>query len=120
MEVGQMMTMTIPKYQIVPDYSSFFTPIHILEGDYKGCIYHYGKTQLLEDEDLMRIKFDYTMLENPSKAKEDQNFINCLGDILVEILDKQLEKDEAITVVSENDEVSFIGNYREDNSIQPD
>lgn len=117
--------MTIPKYQIVPDYSSLFTPIHILEGDYEGCIYHYGKTQLVEDEDeygetYARVKFDYTMLENPSKAKEDQDFIDCAGNILVEILDKQIGEDASLITVVSNDEAGLIGNYRNNNSIESD
>jgi hypothetical protein len=109
----------------VPDYSSFFTPIHILEGDYKDCIYHYGKTQLVEDEDeygstYMRVKFDYTMLENPSKAKEDQDFVDCAGNILVEILDKQMQEDASLITVVSNDEAGLIGNHREDNFIESD
>ena len=40
-----------------------------------------------------------------------------MGDILVEILDNQLEEDGSLIPVVSNDEVSYIGNYREDNPI---
>tara|TARA_Y100001937_G_scaffold33940_2_gene48418 strand:- start:9570 stop:9899 length:330 start_codon:yes stop_codon:yes gene_type:complete len=109
--------MTTPKFKLRPDISSHFTGIEILEGDYEGCVYHYGKTQLIEEDDCMRVKFDYTLVENPNRKLEDQNFINCMGDILVEILDNQLEEDGSLIPVVSNDEVSYIGNYREDNPI---
>ncbi len=117
--------MMIPKFKLRPDVDSHFTGIEILEGDYEGCVYYYGKTQLIEDEDeygttFMRVKFDYNMVENPNNKSEDQDFINCAGDILVDILDRQLEEDDSLIPVVSNDEVSYIGNYREDNSIESD
>jgi hypothetical protein len=113
--------MTIPKFRLNPEISSWFTGIEILEGVYDGCIYHYGKTELIEEDDCMRVKFDYTLLENPNNIKEDQDLINCMGDILVEILDKQLTEDGSLIPVVSNDEVSFInGDYREDNPIESD
>ena len=112
--------MTIPKFKLRPDISSHFTGIEILEGEYEGCVYHYGKTQLIEEDDYMRVKFDYTIVENPNSKLEDQNFINCMGDILVEILDNQLAEDGSLIPVVSNDEVSYIGNYREDNPIESD
>jgi hypothetical protein len=105
-------------HKLRPDYSSFFTAIEILEGDYVGCIYHYGKTQLIEEDDLVRVKFDYTMLENPNEVKEDQNFINYIGDILVGILDKQLEEEQGLIPIVSNDEADYIGKYRKDNNIE--
>ena len=117
--------MTTSKFKLRPDIKSHFTGIEILEGEYEGCVYHYGKTQLIEDEDeygttFMKFKFDYTMVENPNNKPEDQDFINCAGDILVDIIDRQLDEDGSLIPVVSNDEVSYIGNYREDNSIKSD
>ena len=91
--------MTKTKFKLRTDVKSHFTGIEILEGEYEGCVYHYGKTQLIEDEDeygstYMRVKFDYNMVENPNNKPEDQDFINCAGDILVDILDKELNIDD--------------------------
>ena len=118
--MGAKVQMTIPKFKLRSDVESHFTGIEILEGEYEGCVYHYGKTQLIEEDDYMRVKFDYTMVENPNNKPEDQNFINCMGDILVEILDNQLDEEGSLIPVVSNDEVSFIGNYREDNPIESD
>tara|TARA_Y100000034_G_C6713799_1_gene315429 strand:+ start:61 stop:402 length:342 start_codon:yes stop_codon:yes gene_type:complete len=109
------------KFQLIANSDTTFTPIEIIEeGKYCGLIYNYGKTELIEQDDQARLKFDYVILSNPNNIEEDQDFVNYIGDILAEILDKQLNSDGKLIPIVSNDEVDFIGNYREDNIIKSD
>jgi hypothetical protein len=50
---------------------------------YKDVVYTYGKVQPVEENDKLRLKFEYNVVENPSGVEtEDKNFINVIGDIL--------------------------------------
>ena len=79
------------------------TCIKLTEGQYEGIIYKYGKVGILpkvkEDaEGKLPLTFDYTVVKNPKDLDilDNQEFINYIGDILVELLDEQLKNGQAI------------------------
>ena len=73
-----------------------FSCIKITEGKFKDVIYHYGKVGFAGEEDSqgkMPLKFDYTVLKKPDNVDtlDNQEFIDYIGDILVELLDEQVK-----------------------------
>ena len=75
--------MAIPKYSYQENPSNELTGFKIEEGNYKDVIYTYGKVSPIEEEEKLRLKFDYNVHENPNKCDtESTDFINVIGDIL--------------------------------------
>jgi len=80
------------------DYSS----IKLTEGKFKDVIYHYGKVSFAPEENAdgkLPMKFDYTIDKNPNDIDllDNQEFIDYIGDILIELLDKKVKDGTAIT-----------------------
>ena len=80
------------------DYSS----IKLTEGKFKDVIYHYGKVSFAAEENpdgKLPMKFDYTVDKNPNDIDllDNQEFIDYIGDILIELLDKKVKDGTAIT-----------------------
>ena len=93
------------KYSYMENPKNDLTGFKISEGQYKDVVYTYGKVQPIEDKekDNLRLKFEYTIHENPNQSDTNSNdFINTIGDIL------------AIEVEKDNNGNS--GKNREDNS----
>lgn len=67
--------------------------IELLEGPYKGIIYKYGKVQLLEEDDYLRMRFEYFLKEEKEK---DPNFIQYIGPILEEMIENGLMRGDII------------------------
>ena len=78
-----------------------YSSIKITEGKFKDIIYHYGKVGFARDErpdGTLPMKFDYTVVKNPNDVdtNENQEFIDYIGDILIELLEEQLKDGTAI------------------------
>ena len=79
------------------DYSS----IKLTEGKFKDVIYHYGKVSFAPEENAdgkLPMKFDYTVDKNPNDMDllDNQEFIDYIGDILLELLDEKVKNGTAI------------------------
>ena len=76
----------------VDDYSC----IKIIEGEYKDVIYTYGHVKFASEENErgeLPLKFDYDIKKNPNDVDTASiDFRNYIGDILIEVVEKQLEK----------------------------
>ena len=77
--------------------------IKLTEGKFKDVIYHYGKVQFAKEEDKLPngklpMRFDYTVDSNPNNQilLDNSEFIDYIGDILLELLEKKLEDGTAI------------------------
>ena len=77
--------------------------IKITEGKYKDVIYHYGRVAFAPESEkkpdgTLPMKFDYTIDKNPKDLDllENQEFINYIGDILIELLEEKLKDGTAI------------------------
>ena len=88
------------KYAFVQREGDDFTCIKLLEGKYKGIIYKYGKVGFAKEErpdGTLPMKFDYDIIFNPHETNIDkQDFIDYIGDILIEQLEKQVNNGTAI------------------------
>ena len=75
--------MAIPKYSYQQNPQNQLTGFKIEEGTYKDVIYTYGKVSPIEEDEKLRLKFEYNVHENPNKCDTDSSdFINVMGDIL--------------------------------------
>jgi len=68
--------------------------IGIRKGKFEGVVYKYGKVSLGEEtkDGNLPFRFEYDILDNnmiPREEFDDKNFFKLLGDILVDIIDKQ-------------------------------
>ena len=68
--------------------------IGIRKGKFEGVVYKYGKVSLGEEnkDGNLPFRFEYDILDNnliPREEFNDDNFFKLLGDILVDIIDRQ-------------------------------
>lgn len=83
------------KYSVMPtpDKSSDMHPIQIDEGQFSGCQVIYGAVSIQEDV----LKFDYEIVNDYTvKTGQEKEFIQMLGDILVEIIEESITRNEII------------------------
>jgi len=72
------------------DYSC----IKLTEGKYSEIIFKYGNVGFkeVENSEKLSVIFDYNILKNPSKVDiDEQEFIDHIGDILIELLEEQMQ-----------------------------
>ena len=69
------------------------TCIGIKGGKYAGVVYKYGNVSLGEETEdgEMPFKFEFDIIDNNAIPKEDfkEDFMNLIGDILVDIIEEQ-------------------------------
>ena len=78
-----------------------FSCIKLTEGKFKDIIYYYGKVGFAKEENehgQLPMKFDYTVIKNPTKEDtlDNKEFIDYIGDILIELLDEKVKDGTAI------------------------
>ena len=94
--------MEIPKYSYVEHPRFEQAGFRIADGKYENVIYTYGKVKPIEEDDKLRLKFEYNVHENPNDVDTDSDeFINMIGDILTLEIDK--EKNDNSREDREND-----------------
>ena len=89
------------KYVFVQRDKDDFSCIKITEGKFKDVIYHYGKVGFAKEENSegqLPMKFDYTVDKNPNNLilLDNEEFIDYIGDILLELLEEKLKDGTAI------------------------
>ena len=89
------------KYTFAQREGDDFSCIKLTEGKYKDVVYHYGKVGFAKEENkdgTLPMKFDYTIKQNPNNLDLNENveFLNYIGDILIEILEHQLKDGTAV------------------------
>ena len=80
-----------------PEFEDW-TAIGITKGRYEGVIYKYGKVSVPEEENedgTLPLRFEYDIIDTNNHPEEDfkEDFDGLIGDILVDILDKELNID---------------------------
>ena len=97
---------TEQKYEMTPRPEDSEMPFVFtgIAGKYKKMVWQYGNIKFDEDKEAGQasVKFDYFVLDNPKNLTEDQKMVNFLGDVLIDVIDKQLQKDELYGVSSED------------------
>lgn len=67
--------------------------IKLIDGPYAGIMYRYGRVELIEEDDQLRIKFEY---ELDTGAKMDNDFIQYIGPILTELIEEGVLKNSIV------------------------
>lgn len=70
------------QYEIIDDQW-----IKLNEGPYTGVVYKYGRVELIEEGDQLRIRFEYELQDG---TRLDSEFVQHIGPILTELIDKGL------------------------------
>lgn len=101
----------IPKYALVSKgikingKLEFIEAISINSGPYRDIIYRYGKCNFAEEpnqDGMLNFSFQYDILFNPKKLDtSEKKFINTIGDILLDLVAKQLQQQELIRSTKE-------------------
>ena len=89
------------RYAFAQKEGEDFSCIKITEGKFKDVIYHYGKVGFAKEENSegqLPMKFDYTVIKKPDNIDtlDNQEFIDYIGDILIELLDEKVKDGTAI------------------------
>ena len=90
------------RYVFAQQEGKDYSCVKLTEGKFKDVIYHYGRVAFApESEKLpdgrLPMKFDYDVIFNPHETDLDkQEFIDYIGDILIEQLDKQIKNGTAV------------------------
>ena len=94
------------KYKYVQNKGAKWQGIGLTKeaGFYQGVVYRYGKVTPIEENDKLRLKFDWQILDSNGLGQEHfkDEFFNLIGDILYDIMDKQLE-DGSLQYVNTDD-----------------
>ena len=88
-------------YVFVQREQDDFSCIKLTEGKFKDIIFHYGKVGFAKDpnpDGQLPMKFDYTVDKNPKNLilLDNEEFIDYIGDILLELLEEKLKDGTAI------------------------
>ncbi len=84
-------------YRVVENPHESDAGIEILEGDYKGLVFQYGKVQFVEGKN--HLNFQRTIRRLPEKGGEveelntNEDLEQIMGDILVELIDEQRKRE---------------------------
>lgn len=85
------------KYRIVESVYQEDAGVEIMEGDFKTLVYQYGKVSFVDGQP--QINFERTIQRLPKgvtmdEVLEDEELSILMGDILVHLLEKQMNKDK--------------------------
>jgi hypothetical protein len=80
-------------YRFINFTNSDITGIQILQGEFAGVVYHYGRARVEEAGEFAKLQFGYTLV-HPGKhdideLQNNEDFVTIMGDILTSILMKQ-------------------------------
>jgi hypothetical protein len=86
-------------YHFIDFKDSDITGVELLVDEYKGVIYHYHSARVVEEGELARLQFGYTIVHSGEHdidvLNSDEKLHIIMGDILTQILLAK-EKDEQI------------------------
>ena len=86
----------IKQYELLDEDHIGNQLIKLTSNEYSGIIYTYGRVRLLEEDDQLRIQFEFDIQENPVGFVDREKFKNHIGDILVELLEENLLKNNLV------------------------
>lgn len=86
----------IKNYELLDEDYNGNQFIQLTSSEYSGIIYTYGKVRLVEEDDLLRVQFEYDIHENPVGFVDRDKFRNHIGDILIDLLEENLLKNNVV------------------------
>ncbi len=83
------------KYKLIPWESDRYA-VKVTGGRYKGIVFLPGRVQFQENEsqETATFRFDYNVIENPKNRDIDKRMESFIGDVIIELLDKELERQD--------------------------
>ena len=90
------------RYTFAQKEGEEYSCVKLTEGKFKDVIYHYGRVAFAPESELkegkLPMKFDYTVDSNPRNLLllDNKEFIDYIGDILLELLEEKLKDGTAI------------------------
>lgn len=77
-------------FRFVDFENSEITGVELLTPEYLGVVFHYGKVRIVEEGELARLQFGYTLVypgeHDIDTLNSDENLYTIMGDILTYIL----------------------------------
>jgi hypothetical protein len=67
--------------------------VKLLEGPYAGIMYRYGRVNLIEEDDKLRIQFEY---EIDDGSRLDNDFVQYIGPILTDLIEEGVLKNSIV------------------------
>ncbi len=86
----------IKPYELLDEDYTGNQLIKLTSNEYSGIIYTYGRVRLLEEDDVLRVQFEYDIHENPVGFVDRDKFKNYIGDILIDLLEENLLKNNIV------------------------
>ena len=86
----------IKQYELLDEDTNGNQLIKLTTKEYSGIIYTYGRVRLLEEDDHLRVQFEYDIQENPVDGIDPVKFRNHIGDILIDLLEENLLKNNIV------------------------
>lgn len=86
----------IKNYELLDEDYNGNQLIKLTSSEYSGIIYTYGRVRLLEEDDQLRVQFEYEIQENPVGVLDPTIFRNHIGDILIDLLEENLLKNNIV------------------------
>ena len=88
-------------YVFVQREEDDFTCLKLTSDKYDGIIYKYGKVGFGKEENAdgsLPMIFDYDIIKNPNNIDlgDEKDFVDHIGDILLELMEKQIKDGTAI------------------------
>ncbi len=67
--------------------------IKILSGEFTGVVFEYGSVKFLEENDSIRVDFDYNLIENPNEVEVKPHQVTTVfGDIIMDVLEREMKQ----------------------------
>lgn len=75
-------------YQTVESKSTGLEAVRLTDEPYSGIIFQYGRVEFIEDpeNDRLRMKFDYEVLDKNNKEFQPEPFERYIGDLLTQLV----------------------------------
>lgn len=86
----------IKQYELLDEDYNGNQLIKLTSNEYSGIIYTYGRVRLLEEDDQLRVQFEFDIHENPVGFVDRDKFRNHIGDILIDLLEENLLKNNVV------------------------
>ena len=86
----------IKQYELLDEDYNGNQLIQLTSKEYSGIIYTYGRVRLLEEDEQLRVQFEFDIHENPVGFVDRDKFRNHIGDILIDLLEENLLKNNVV------------------------
>lgn len=83
-------------YELVPMKDDNIFALKLLTGEFKDIVYSYNRCTVEDNEDHATLSFEYDIIENIDNNYDVKQFEQYIGDILLNLIEKQLATNSII------------------------